>query len=337
MATRDQIPDDNDIMSPSDMGKKLVVALRSVSEPQAVMQAIADRATIQLRQELITRIDSMERATSLWHDDLVRVPTEVQKSVGALRELIEQSIMRARAELEGEVLKEVLKNRGEIKTLSSLSEERFNQQLSVANKMPISIKDAVENLQQLHEEKFQGLNAIIESFKDWVNARFTLSDVQTEKAARDVKSAVDAAFAAAKEAVGEQNKSNALSITKSETAFTKQIDQMNDLIKTMGKSIDDKIESNKKTFDDKVDDLKTRLVGIEGRASVADPHTIKGISDLTGEVRSLATSRDFGNGEDHRSSNKSAYIIAVIGISISVVVAVVALVSLFVTVLHFGH
>ena len=45
-----------------------------------------------------------------------------------------------------------------------------------------------------------------------------------------IEVAVDAALQAAKEAVGEQNKSNALAIAKSEATFTKQIDQIGVLI-----------------------------------------------------------------------------------------------------------
>ncbi len=123
----------------------------------------------------------------------------------------------------------------------------------------------LQHSQELRDEKFRGIYAALEAFKEAITGRLNQQDVQTDKAARDVKSAVDAAFAAAKEAVGEQNKSNALSITKSETAFTKSIDQLGELVKTMGKSIDDKIEVIKKSSDDKVSDIKDRLVAMEGR------------------------------------------------------------------------
>ncbi len=123
----------------------------------------------------------------------------------------------------------------------------------------------LHNATELRDEKIRGLYAAQEAFKELVLSRFAQQDTITEKAARDVKSAVDAAFAAAKEAVGEQNKSNALSITKSETAFTKSIDQLGELVKTMGKAIDDKIEVIKKSSDDKVTDIKDRLVSMEGQ------------------------------------------------------------------------
>jgi hypothetical protein len=104
------------------------------------------------------------------------------------------------------------------------------------------------------DERFKALTESLAIFKIAVDERFKLGDVQTEKAARDVKSAVDAAFAAAKEAVGEQNKSNALSIAKSEVSTTKQIDQLNDNLRL-----------SVKNSDDKFNDLKERVVAIESR------------------------------------------------------------------------
>ena len=76
-----------------------------------------------------------------------------------------------------------------------------------------------------------------------IDTQLAERDVERDKASKDVKSAVDAAFAAAKEAVGEQNKSNAAANSKMEASFAKQIS----------------------TSDDKIDDLKARLGSIEGR------------------------------------------------------------------------
>ncbi len=109
-------------------------------------------------------------------------------------------------------------------------------------------------LQKLLEEK---ISSIIRQFDEKFHSiatQFTERDIRTEQTARDSKVAVDAALQAAKEAVGEQNKSNALAIAKSENTFTKQIDQIGVLIATLQKSIDDKI-----------DDIKARLGNMEAR------------------------------------------------------------------------
>jgi LPS O-antigen subunit length determinant protein (WzzB/FepE family) len=88
-----------------------------------------------------------------------------------------------------------------------------------------------------------------------VQTQFRERDTRTEQTSKDSKVAVDAALQAAKEAVGEQNKSSALAIAKSETATTKQIDSITTLIQT-----------NQKALDDKIADVKDRITGIEGRS-----------------------------------------------------------------------
>lgn len=112
-----------------------------------------------------------------------------------------------------------------------------------SDKLPASIDNSVNQLQQLHGEKFAS-----------IETQFLERDTRTEQTSRDSKVAVDAALQAAKEAVGEQNKSNALAISKSEAAFTKQIDQIGVLVNSMSKAIDDKI-----------DDIKGRLQAMESQ------------------------------------------------------------------------
>jgi hypothetical protein len=84
----------------------------------------------------------------------------------------------------------------------------------------------------------------VDALKELTESRFNSGD----KAVKD-------AFAAAKEAIAEQNKSNATATTKSEDAFTKQIDQLRILVDTKAKSSDDKI-----------DDIKTAMTRSEGRS-----------------------------------------------------------------------
>jgi hypothetical protein len=122
------------------------------------------------------------------------------------------------------------------------AEERLQQDFAERDKI---INEKVEHLRSLHDEKF-----------DSIATQFRERDTRTEQTSKDSKVAVDAALQAAKEAVGEQNKSNALSISKSEAAFTKQIDQIGTLITTTAKNVDDKI-----------DDLKARIGAIEARGS----------------------------------------------------------------------
>jgi len=152
----------------------------------------------------------------------------LRESIGALRELIG-------ARLDGlekatDLVRETISHRSE------------------------AIKDEVRNLQKLHEEKFRRIDTQIAE-----------RDTRSEQTSRDSKVAVDAAFAAAKEAVGEQNKSNALSIAKSEAATMKQFDLLIGAMATGGKSVDDKI-----------DDIKQRISVIETTRTASH----EGVSNL---------------------------------------------------------
>ena len=123
---------------------------------------------------------------------------------------------------------------------------------TVNDRLPERIDSSVKQLREVQDEKFRS-----------IGTQFIERDTRTEQTSRDSKVAVDAALQAAKEAVGEQNKSNALAIAKSEATFTKQIDQIGVLVSTLQKGLEDKIEGNRKNTDDSMADIKARLQAIE--------------------------------------------------------------------------
>ena len=107
---------------------------------------------------------------------------------------------------------------------------------------PDAITKEIGHLQRLHDEKFLA-----------IQTQFRERDTRTEQTAKDSKVAVDAALQAAKEAVGEQNKSSALAIAKSETSTNKQLEQIGGTISAVTTSLNDKI-----------DDVKGRLTTMDG-------------------------------------------------------------------------
>lgn len=103
------------------------------------------------------------------------------------------------------------------------------------------IRHAVEAIRELFEEKFKS----VESKFAGVQTQMQERDTRVETSGRDNKLAIDAALQAAEKAVN-----------KSESGFTKQIDEM-------GRTISAKIDGINVTMTD----LKDRIGMIEGRST----------------------------------------------------------------------
>ena len=168
---------------------------RPIPDPTVLTTQQLLRELTALKELVFTRLDGMDEATRLIQAQQARVPTEVDRAVNNLRELLEA-------------------RNNSIET----------------------------NLRDVYDEKFHS-----------IETQFKERDTRTEQTSKDSKVAVDAALQAAKEAVGEQNKSSALAIAKSEASTAKQIDQLQTLITTTSNNSDEKIA-----------DLKERLTRIEG-------------------------------------------------------------------------
>ena len=120
------------------------------------------------------------------------------------------------------------------------------------NRVPTALQVAIANLRELHEEKFKS-----------VALQFAERDTRSERESRDNKVAVDAAFAAQKEAASEQNKSNTLAIDKSERATAETLNKQADLFESRTRAIDGQITDLKDRLNSDMSDIKTRLTAIE--------------------------------------------------------------------------
>jgi hypothetical protein len=170
---------------------------------------------ISLRTEIATQFDAIytrfsaiDKATELQHQDLVRVPTQVQLACSALEE----------------------KQNYRFKALEDTARVIHEDYVRV----PTLLDRSMVEVRALMQEKF-----------DSIKVQFAERDTRTEQTAAGVKIAVDAALQAAKEAVAEQNRSFALATGKSETATMKQIDALGLAIQTANKGLDDKIADMK--------------------------------------------------------------------------------------------
>jgi hypothetical protein len=156
---------------------------RPVPDPTLLTTQQLLREMSNLKEVIFTRLDGMDRAMIVFNENITRVPTDVDKQVGHLKEL--------------------------------------------------------------HQEKFDG-----------VQKQFEERDTRIEQTARDSKTAIDAALLAAKELVGLQTQASDRAIGKSETATSKQLDQL--AVQIQGET---------RALDGKITDIKDRLTLIEGRGS----------------------------------------------------------------------
>lgn len=152
-----------------------------------------------LRASMQARLDAIDKASLLFETNLNRIPTQTDRQVGGLQDLIY-------AKLE-------------------------------------ALQTLLNSNHVLTDQKFTG-----------VDRQFDERDVRVGQSAVAATTAVNAALQAAKEAVGEQNKSFTLSITKSETATAKQIDALLVTSQTVAAGLLTTIT-----------DVKERLTRIEGK------------------------------------------------------------------------
>jgi hypothetical protein len=168
----------------------------------------------------------------------------LHREIYALRELLEVKLGANQDAIKGS--KEIIETRlgGMDKAILLLQEG--------ADRVPSWVDEKIIALKEVHETRFDALSATHTEKFSSIQTQFKERDTRAEQSGKDSKTAVDAALQAAKEAVGEQNKSNATSIAKSEATTSKQIEQLGNLITAMTKAAEDKIA-----------DVKERLTRIE--------------------------------------------------------------------------
>jgi len=182
--------------------------LRAVTGQMESATEQLDRGLNNLRDVLSTRIDSILQVSSSEARGLLKIIETRIDAMDKATELLRENISVVPSEMDRQV--------------THLREFLWAR---------------IESTQVARDERFHS-----------IDLQFKERDTRTEQSSRDSKIAVDAALQAAKEAVGEQNKSSALAIAKSETSTTKQIDQLQILI-----------QSNNDGTNDKITDIKARL------------------------------------------------------------------------------
>jgi hypothetical protein len=171
-----------------------------------------DKAVTALRDLFEERLGAVDRATQLLAQDVRAAPSVAAAPIAALRELMESKL----AGMEAAV---VLQN-----------------QASAA--FPVEVRTEIAHLKALHEERFTS-----------IGTQFAERDIRTDQASKAAKEALDAALQAAKELVNAQGEASSAAAVKSETSFTKQIDQIGTIISTLEKALDARITELKERID----------------------------------------------------------------------------------------
>ena len=273
-------------------------------------------ATGALQHLLEARIDSIEAATDRRFEQVVAASVEHaiarDKAVGSLRELLEEqmgAVNRAAELLAADVRQVPSIVKGEISAQGELTEAKLaamEQAVVLQNKQaamfPVEIRTEISHLRSLHEEKFAS-----------IAQQFTERDIRTDQASRAAKEALDAALQAAKELVGAQGEAAGAAAIKSETSFTKQIDQIGTIISTLEKALDARIT-----------ELKERIDRGEGTGSGAQSATVDYRYQETLEQQRRLT----------RETNQQFAVRSNVSLAIAAIASLVAIISVIVVIVH---
>lgn len=171
-----------------------------------------------------TRLEAMDKAIAV----LAQFPTEVDKAVGALRELLEARICAW-----GKVI------------------DRHQVEI---DKVPAMRNEAVEHLGRLVDEKFLG-----------IATQFGERDTREDAAKREAKEAIAAALQAQKEAVGKTETGFEKRIDQIGQLITTSNKALDEKVTSTSESLAQRIAAAQSAADRQVSDLKDRFIPIDGR------------------------------------------------------------------------
>jgi hypothetical protein len=186
-------------------------------DPSAVTSDAIDRRVQNSEDKINARIDGMSKAVEVFQADLTRVPTQLDRAIISLRDLLEARLVAIEADIKG---------------VHKAIDSRDSTVATMISHLRDLVFEKIEKLAEVTRQQFIG-----------IDSQFAERDTRTDQRAGDTKLAVDAAFAAAKEAT-----------SKIEAGFTKSIDGQQDLLNNTTQATNDKIS-----------DLKDRVTAIENR------------------------------------------------------------------------
>ena len=111
------------------------------------------------------------------------------------------------------------------------------------------VESRISSVANIFDEKIKQVVARTDEVFSRIDVQFIERDKRTEQLAIASSTAIAAALQAAKEAVGAQNTSNSIAISKSETSTLESLRQLRDLFQADSRSTNEKINDIKSRVD----------------------------------------------------------------------------------------
>lgn len=272
-------------------------------DPSSLTSDEIDRRVANSERVISARIDGMEKAVEVFQDDLTRVPTQLDRAIQSLRDLLEARISQFDTELNAASEMNAAKRDG----IVGILEQRFNGMdkaielfQKFSDTQPVFVRDQVMHLRELHEAGFES-----------IRTQFTLLKQATEQLDLANKTAIAAALQAQKESAGETQKSSQAAIAKSEASTSEAIKALTATFTTAIAGLSERFN-----------DVKSRLDRGEGRTSISDPETASALRLLTEKISNLGATRDQHTGSEKQAGDSMARMIGVGAIVIAAAIGV---------------
>jgi len=120
-------------------------------DPSTLTTQMTWREIAALKELLSNELDSVKQGIVVAHEDLVRVPTEVQKQVGNLKELLENKI-EALEKLDGEKFKAI------VRSIEIVEQARVEQKRDTATAVDAALRAAKEAVSELNASNAMAIN-----------------------------------------------------------------------------------------------------------------------------------------------------------------------------------
>jgi hypothetical protein len=164
--------------------------------------------------------------------------------------------------------------------------DRLDKELAVRKE---DFDNKSQHVNDLSSDRHKLVESQIDRLATLTDTKINAVKELIEKTGELNNTALQAAFAAAKEAVGAAQTASALANTKMEATFTKNFDSVNQLITTIQESLGEKVGTLQKVFDDKITDIKDTMAAAQV-AQVAAQNRWQGKDDQRTDTREVKNS-----------------------------------------------